>query len=961
MKKHFHCFRYVFSLILSFVLLSGFLQQKVSALIIVSTDDITSSSVRIFWGPVAGATEYRVIVFGFDMVDYVWRNYPGYPVVVKSPNNELIVNNIGYFDPFWDDDRKIRVEAYANGTLLDKGEKDIVLPEPGPVITGITNATYNSFTVSWSKTIGGNLVPWQEVSLSVSNEETGEVAASFKDLTATSQVVTGLPGGTRYVIRLRGYKKIYLSYYDEWLEIWSDVTVGYVYTKLETPVALPGISMRPNAFMAQWNKTSGAKKYKLYVREKATGRMVINGDSTTVLSWWVDGLESGQEYEYQVLAKNAIQESPKSNTIKVTTEALETPVAKQPTNVTDHSFKAWWNPVAGATKYRLEIFIDNNWAWRFTTETSFEVSDLPLQPNTTYKYRVRAIFNTKLSYYGNEITVKTRPRAPVALQATNITNTSFTARWQPVSGATGYKLWVISTASTGLSPQGYFPKTLGNVDNHTVAGLASGIEYLYYIQTLVSGGESTVSASIYVTTTGATTYAVNLSASPAAGGVVGGGGTFAPGKSVTLAATANPGYEFVNWTEGTKVLSSNAGYSFTVSANRTLVANFRSLPAQCVVTLSANPADGGTVSGDGTYQEGSSVSVKASTAEGYEFVNWTSGTKVVSSSSGYIFTAKESMTLVANFRAVVPHYTLTLSAGPLAGGTVSGGGSFAGGTDVTARATPNRGYEFVSWTEGTRVVSSSASYSFSLAKNRNLTANFQAAAATYSLSLTSDPFFGGTAGGGGNFAPGTSVTIRAFPARGYEFVNWTEGGKALSKDISYKFTLSKDRSLTANFRQATATTYTVALAAAPAAGGTVSGGGTFNTGTTVTAHATPAAGYEFVNWTEGTTAVSTAASYVFTLSGSRTLTANFTVKTPVGDLTGTPLRVWPNPVTNDLRISGLQEKGLLKLADFSGRMVYETACSSSELVVPMGHFKPGIYLLFIETAEGRQIRKLVKR
>ncbi len=39
-------------------------------------------------------------------------------------------------------------------------------------------------------------------------------------------------------------------------------------------------------------------------------------------------------------------------------------------------------------------------------------------------------------------------------------------------------------------------------------------------------------------------------------------------------AEANPGYEFVSWTEGGSPVSAEAGYSFTVSTNRALVANF---------------------------------------------------------------------------------------------------------------------------------------------------------------------------------------------------------------------------------------------------------------------------------------------------------------------------------------------------------------------------------------------------
>lgn len=70
--------------------------------------------------------------------------------------------------------------------------------------------------------------------------------------------------------------------------------------------------------------------------------------------------------------------------------------------------------------------------------------------------------------------------------------------------------------------------------------------------------------------------------------------------------------------------------------------------------------------------------------------------------------------------------------------------------------------------------------------------------------------------------------------------------------------------------------YTIALSAAPQAGGTVSGSGTFPAGSSRTATATPNSGYTFINWTENGSVVSNSASYTFTLTASRTLVANFT-------------------------------------------------------------------------------------
>ena len=73
-----------------------------------------------------------------------------------------------------------------------------------------------------------------------------------------------------------------------------------------------------------------------------------------------------------------------------------------------------------------------------------------------------------------------------------------------------------------------------------------------------------------------TSYSINVSANPNNGGGVTGGGTYDKGKSCTVTASANSGYSFTNWTENGNEVSTNASYAFTVSNNRSLVANFKS-------------------------------------------------------------------------------------------------------------------------------------------------------------------------------------------------------------------------------------------------------------------------------------------------------------------------------------------------------------------------------------------------
>ncbi len=302
--------------------------------------------------------------------------------------------------------------------------------------------------------------------------------------------------------------------------------------------------------------------------------------------------------------------------------------------------------------------------------------------------------------------------------------------------------------------------------------------------------------------------------------------------------------------------------------NRTLVATFQSISFITINTLSS-PGSGGTTAGAGTYTTGSIISVTATPATGYQFANWTEGGSVVSTSTSYSFTVSANRTLVANFNLLT--YSISTSSSPTAGGSTSGGGTYNYGNGATVAANPATGYQFVNWTHGGTSVSTNSSYTFTVTGNRTLVANFSQI--TYSIITSSSPAAGGTTTGGGGLNYGASATVSATPSSGYLFINWSEGGSAVSTDPSYSFTVTSGRTLVANFSQII---YTIATSSSPASGGSTSGGSTYSSGSSATVTATPATGYQFVNWTQGGSSVSTSASYSFTVTSNITLVANFT-------------------------------------------------------------------------------------
>src|SRR5207302_5972768 len=141
---------------------------------------------------------------------------------------------------------------------------------------------------------------------------------------------------------------------------------------------------------------------------------------------------------------------------------------------------------------------------------------------------------------------------------------------------------------------------------------------------------------------------------------------------------------------------------------------------------------------------------------------------VIRSSSSTSFPPATSHHLVNNTQQT---FTIAVSAAPANGGTVSGGGTFPANSSQTVTATPNAGFAFVNWTEAGTVVSTSASFTFTLTANRNLVANFTQQ--TFTIAVSAAPANGGTVSGGGTFPANSSQTVTATPNAGFAFVNWT--------------------------------------------------------------------------------------------------------------------------------------------------------------------------------------------
>jgi hypothetical protein len=97
----------------------------------------------------------------------------------------------------------------------------------------------------------------------------------------------------------------------------------------------------------------------------------------------------------------------------------------------------------------------------------------------------------------------------------------------------------------------------------------------------------------------------------------------------------------------------NIGFNNTTNnqGNATRIATLIVNPKPYRLSVTASPANYGTVSGGGTFVEGSSHTVTATPIGSHTFVNWTQNGKVVSTSANYTFNMPSAnTTLTAHFK-----------------------------------------------------------------------------------------------------------------------------------------------------------------------------------------------------------------------------------------------------------------------------------------------------------------------
>jgi len=199
--------------------------------------------------------------------------------------------------------------------------------------------------------------------------------------------------------------------------------------------------------------------------------------------------------------------------------------------------------------------------------------------------------------------------------------------------------------------------------------------------------------------------------------------------------------------------------------------------------LSISGTEGGEITnlGEGTFtcDEGEVVSLVATPASGYRFVNWTGDVDTIENieAPSTTITMKGDYSIAANFEAI-PAEQCNLTVSSAAGGSVTlpGEGTFTCNTSTMTDlvVTPDTGHRFVNWTGDVDTIDNveAASTTITMNEDHSITANF-----VPQYVLETDSTDGGevTVPGEGAFVydGGAVVDLVAEAGAGYQFVNWT--------------------------------------------------------------------------------------------------------------------------------------------------------------------------------------------
>ena len=462
----------------------------------------------------------------------------------------------------------------------------------------------------------------------------------------------------------------------------------------------------------------------------------------------------------------------------------------------------------------------------------------------------------------------------------------------PLALSTSQNLWIVvsHTMGSGLYPA----RTCYSIIDQNSDWITLDDTAWYHLYELGIDNSSWMIKAITSTsyTPPVTQYTVTVTSNNDAWGMVSGGGTYNEGDTITLSATANNGYHFVQWQDGStdnpRTVTANATYTATFAVN--------AVPGNCDVT---------------------------SLPWNYSFI-----TDSISDCWTNIDADGDSLywMYIANYGAVSFSY-------------------ISDGETYEYSLTPDN------WLISPKVTLPATGADFHYTY-MNMAADYPDHIGIFVSTTNTDPSSFTLLEQYTAVPADTVWQTRTVSLAAYAGQQVYIAIRHYNSDDNYAFIVGSV-SITAG--STPVQQYTITATSADATMGSVTGGGTYNAGSTVTLTATANSGYHFVQWQDG----NTANPRTITVIGNATYTATFEANVSIDNVNGLSVVLYPNPANGYVTLSALPAAARITIIDAAGRLCGSWPSQGEQTTLDISHLSAGQYYLRI-TGEGlNTVKKLV--
>lgn len=436
----------------------------------IKTDAYTTTTVSISWDKTAGATGYRVYMKnakgGYDYKGYTngtsykfqgLTQAKAYTFKVKpyfNSNSSLkyssSVSTLG-----------IASSAYTAGTRAYSSKVRIV------------DETSNSLTAEWNAPTKGNYNGYEIAYYNPSTKKYTRIALT----SSTKYVIKNLPSVTEKTIAIRPY-----------YNAGGNRIYGYfcsAVSAMTTPSAISNetVFFRNDTGVIKWKSQGSKVTYDVY---KILGNKSVQLESAIKTNYcYIKNMKPESEYKIRVVARTqyngkTLSGAGKDISFKVEYKAPAKPRAGEAYSSNSVSLK--WEKAPYATAYRIYIYnTELKKSEYYKTVPSTETSTVidGLKENSTYLFKMKAVYGSKYSGFTGLFRAYTKPSVPQDFTCTAFSSSTAVLTWTAPELATGYNVYLYDE-NGDLKREMYVSQPTCRF-----TGLASKTNYSFRVQSVI--------------------------------------------------------------------------------------------------------------------------------------------------------------------------------------------------------------------------------------------------------------------------------------------------------------------------------------------------------------------------------------------------------------------------------------------------------------------------------------------